>query len=168
MHWVSSWIFLRKRLIHFHYIESENSKDIVWTWNFQMNILWTTWHLLLTIWFHYLFYELFKDPISLRDKRFKVKSNINCFYISLSSWLSWVDRIYIFLLHSIVLMTDLMTFMSWSYLYFILHSIVLMTDLMTFMSWSYLYFLLHSIVLMNDLMTFMSWSYLLLCPYDIL
>jgi hypothetical protein len=31
------------------------------------------------------FYELFKDPISLRDKIIKVKSNINCFYMSLSS-----------------------------------------------------------------------------------
>jgi hypothetical protein len=30
-------------------------------------------------WFHYLFYELFKDPISLRDKRIKIKSNITAF-----------------------------------------------------------------------------------------
>jgi len=145
MHGVTSWIFLRKRLIHFHYIESENSKDIVWMWNFQRNILWTTWHLLLTIWFHYLFYGLFKDPISLRDKRINVKSNINCFYISLSLWLSWVDRIYISFY--IPLSSWLTLWLLWVDRIYILY--------------------LYSIVLMTDLMTFMSWSYLLLCPYDI-
>jgi hypothetical protein len=70
-----------------------------------------------------------------------------------SSWLSWVDRIYIsFTFHVLV------TFMSWSYLYFLLYFIVLMTS----MSWSYLYSLYISLSL------WFSWvdriySY---CPYD--
>jgi hypothetical protein len=183
-HGVTSWIFLRKCLIRFRYIESKNLKDIVWTWNFQRNILWTTWHLLLTILFHYLFYELFKDPISLRDKRIKVKSNINCLFISLSSCLH--DLIIFIFPFSFYCPHDLM---SWSYSYFLFHFIVLMASWVNriyisffislsswlhelivfifpfifhcpsdFMSWSYLYFLLHFIVLM----TFMSWSYLLL------
>jgi hypothetical protein len=74
-------------------------------------------------WFHYLFYELFKDPISLRDKRIKIKSKKNCFYISMSSWLSWVDRIYISFLYFIVLMTLWVDRIYISFLYLI----VLMT-----------------------------------------